>query len=61
MILKGKLYVESPIYRGNARKTLFTRDGDGTLQRTKPHQSEARRANMFVEPAKPHYGAGHMT
>ncbi len=30
MILKGKLYVESPIYRGNARKTLFTRDGDGT-------------------------------
>ncbi len=30
MILKGKLHVESPIYRGNARKTLFTRDGDGT-------------------------------
>lgn len=30
MILKGKLYAESPIYRGNARKTLFTRDGDGT-------------------------------
>ncbi|QTA89146.1 type III-I CRISPR-associated gRAMP effector Cas7-11i [Desulfonema magnum] len=30
MILKGKLYVESPIYRGNARKTLFTRDGDGS-------------------------------
>ena len=29
MILKGKLYAESPIYRGNARKTLFTRDGDG--------------------------------
>jgi CRISPR/Cas system CSM-associated protein Csm3 (group 7 of RAMP superfamily) len=30
MILTGKLYAESPIYRGNARKTLFTRDGDGT-------------------------------
>lgn len=30
MILKGKLYAEAPIYRGNARKTLFTRDGDGT-------------------------------
>ncbi len=30
MILKGKLLAESPIYRGNARKTLFTRDGDGT-------------------------------
>jgi CRISPR/Cas system CSM-associated protein Csm3 (group 7 of RAMP superfamily) len=30
MILKGKLCAESPIYRGNARKTLFTRDGDGT-------------------------------
>ncbi len=30
MLLQGKLYVESPIYRGNARKTLFTRDGDGT-------------------------------
>ena len=30
MILQGKLFVESPIYRGNARKTLFTRDGDGT-------------------------------
>lgn len=30
MILKGKLFTESPIYRGNARKTLFTRDGDGT-------------------------------
>ena len=30
MILQGKLYAESPIYRGNARKTLFTRDGDGT-------------------------------
>lgn len=30
MNLKGKLYAESPIYRGNARKTLFTRDDDGT-------------------------------
>lgn len=30
MILHGKLFAESPIYRGNARKTLFTRDGDGT-------------------------------
>lgn len=30
MIIKGKLHVASPIYRGNARKTLFTRDGDGT-------------------------------
>jgi len=30
MIIQGKLFVESPIYRGNARKTLFTRDGDGT-------------------------------
>jgi len=29
MLLKGKLIAESPIYRGNARKTLFTRDGDG--------------------------------
>lgn len=29
MILNGKLYAETPIYRGNARKTLFTRDGDG--------------------------------
>ncbi len=29
MILKGQLHVEAPIYRGNARKTLFTRDGDG--------------------------------
>ncbi|OQY59484.1 MAG: hypothetical protein B6245_06455 [Desulfobacteraceae bacterium 4572_88] len=29
MILKGKIHAESPIYRGNARKTLFTRDGDG--------------------------------
>ncbi|KPA16897.1 hypothetical protein MHK_002886, partial [Candidatus Magnetomorum sp. HK-1] len=30
MLLKGKLLAEAPIYRGNARKTLFTRDGDGT-------------------------------
>lgn len=30
LTLRGKLYAESPIYRGNARKTLFTRDGDGT-------------------------------
>jgi len=30
MVLHGKLYTESPIYRGNARKTLFTRDSDGT-------------------------------
>ena len=28
--LHGKLIAETPIYRGNARKTLFTRDGDGT-------------------------------
>ncbi|MBN1995480.1 MAG: hypothetical protein JW953_22525 [Anaerolineae bacterium] len=30
MLLRGTLLAESPIYRGNARKTLFTRDGDGT-------------------------------
>ncbi len=30
MILQGKLIAETPIFRGNARKTLFTRDGDGT-------------------------------
>ncbi|HLA34222.1 MAG TPA: RAMP superfamily CRISPR-associated protein [Rhodocyclaceae bacterium] len=30
MILHGQLYAESPIYRGNGRKALFTRDGDGT-------------------------------
>jgi len=30
MILTGKLHAQTPIYRGNARKTLFTRDGDGT-------------------------------
>ncbi|KKL57077.1 hypothetical protein LCGC14_2239010, partial [marine sediment metagenome] len=29
MILHGKLIADSPIYRGNARKTLFTRDSDG--------------------------------
>ncbi len=29
MILRGELIAESPIYRGNARKTLFTRDDDG--------------------------------
>jgi CRISPR/Cas system CSM-associated protein Csm3 (group 7 of RAMP superfamily) len=30
MFVSGKLIAETPIYRGNARKTLFTRDGDGT-------------------------------
>jgi len=30
MIIRGKLWAETPAYRGNARKTLFTRDGDGT-------------------------------
>ena len=29
MYLQGELIAESPVYRGNARKTLFTRDGDG--------------------------------
>ncbi len=29
MQLRGRLTAETPIYRGNARKTLFTRDGDG--------------------------------
>lgn len=29
MQLRGTLHAEAPIYRGNARKTLFTRDGDG--------------------------------
>ena len=29
MDLTGQLIAESPIYRGNAIKTLFTRDGDG--------------------------------
>jgi CRISPR/Cas system CSM-associated protein Csm3 (group 7 of RAMP superfamily) len=29
MLLKGNLIAETPIYRGNTRKTLFTRDGDG--------------------------------
>lgn len=30
MIIRGKLIAESPIFRGNGRKTLFTRDGDGS-------------------------------
>ena len=30
MLLRGQLVAETPIYRGNARKTLFTRDGDGS-------------------------------
>ncbi len=30
MILRGRLIAETPLYRGNARKTLFTRDEDGT-------------------------------
>jgi CRISPR/Cas system CSM-associated protein Csm3 (group 7 of RAMP superfamily) len=30
MLIRGKLIAETPIYRGNARKTLFTRDRDGT-------------------------------
>ncbi len=30
MLLRGNLIAETPIYRGNARKTLFTRDADGT-------------------------------
>lgn len=30
MIIKGIMWAESPIYRGNAKKTLFTRDDDGT-------------------------------
>ena len=30
MVLRGKLIAETPLYRGNARKTLFTRDDDGT-------------------------------
>lgn len=29
MLLRGRLIAETPIYRGNARKTLFTRDDDG--------------------------------
>ncbi len=32
MLLHGQLIAETPIFRGNARKTLFTRDGDGTQQ-----------------------------
>ena len=30
MRLQGNLFAETPIYRGNSRKTLFTRDGDGS-------------------------------
>lgn len=30
MLLHGQIIAETSIYRGNARKTLFTRDGDGT-------------------------------
>ena len=30
MLLHGQLTAETPIYRGNVRKTLFTRDRDGT-------------------------------
>ncbi len=30
MKLQGKILAETPIYRGNARKTLFTRDDDGS-------------------------------
>ncbi len=29
MLLRGEIIAESPVYRGNARKTLFTRDDDG--------------------------------
>ncbi len=29
MNITGKIHAESPIYRGNGRKTMFTRDGDG--------------------------------
>ena len=29
MILSGTIFAESPIYRGNSKKTLFTRNGDG--------------------------------
>jgi CRISPR/Cas system CSM-associated protein Csm3 (group 7 of RAMP superfamily) len=29
MNLRGKFITETPLYRGNTRKTLFTRDGDG--------------------------------
>ncbi|PXF57004.1 MAG: hypothetical protein C4B58_11415 [Deltaproteobacteria bacterium] len=32
MIIRGQLIAEAPIYRGNARKTLFTRDGDGSTR-----------------------------
>ncbi len=30
MLFRGQIIAETPIYRGNARKSLFTRDGDGT-------------------------------
>ena len=30
MLLRGQLIAETPLFRGNARKTLFTRDRDGT-------------------------------
>ncbi len=30
MLIRGKLHAESPVYRGNGKKTLFTRDGDGS-------------------------------
>ncbi|CAK0744987.1 hypothetical protein CCP3SC15_1340005 [Gammaproteobacteria bacterium] len=30
MLFRGQLIAEAPIYRGNARKSMFTRDGDGT-------------------------------
>ena len=30
MLIKGKMHAEAPLYRGNSRKTMFTRDGDGT-------------------------------
>ncbi|MEI6414639.1 MAG: RAMP superfamily CRISPR-associated protein [Pseudomonadota bacterium] len=30
MLFRGQLIAETPIYRGNARKSMFTRDGDGT-------------------------------
>ncbi|APS57023.1 hypothetical protein [Piscirickettsia salmonis] len=29
MILSGTIFAETPIYRGNSKKTLFTRNGDG--------------------------------
>ncbi|MFP4393949.1 MAG: RAMP superfamily CRISPR-associated protein [Anaerolineales bacterium] len=33
MLLQGEIVAESPVYRGNARKTLFTRDDDGQDRR----------------------------